>query len=129
MFWESLKQKVLDDLNPTILYHKDLSIKQINAIINSARRDALSKGEAVPIDLPAGVVRSKFLSQLATLKKRFEKTTNQLDGKAEFVHDIEQCLLWWQDVKEAWPLKTLGIQYRTFVSSGPNKCKQTLYDV
>ena len=94
-------------------------------VINAAKLAASANGEHVPLWLPAGQVKREHLCQLKRMKRRFTIATNELQGGHEFIHDIQQNLLWLQDVMEAWPLKTLSIEYRTYI---PGKCEQTLYN-
>ena len=96
----------------------------IQIAINAAKLAAIAKGEVVPLWLSASRVKSAHISQLKMMEKRFARTTNELQGGHEFIHDIQQNLLWLQDVLEAWPLQTLSIKHRTYV---PGKCEQTLY--
>ena len=73
-----------------------------------------------------GQIRDEFVKQLEYLQARFKRTTNQNEGGQAFIDDVQQIVLWLQNVKEAWPLNTTEhVGYRKYI---PGKCEQTLYD-
>ena len=88
--------------------------------------EAFAKGEVVSSELKPGQARDEFVKQLKYLQMRLKQATNQNEGGQAFIDDVQQIVLWLQNVKEAWPLNTTEhVGYRKYI---PGECEQTLYD-
>ena len=123
---ERLRTKGMLDIEGEVTRVRNIPNKVIQQEINAALQLAL-QNKRVLAGLPPSAAEAKrtYIQQLNELLNRFKRTTNYIDGKKAFEEDVQQILLWQQEVFKAWPLDTMHWTCKKFK---PNECEQQRYN-
>ena len=121
---EELRRKGYLDVMTELESIQSQPTASVDQMILDVRATALKIGTYDIDTCSPARLRKTYKAQLKRMAKRFEMMTNEKEGKQHFKDDLQQNLLWWQGIKEAWPLRTVRWEPQTYK---PGKSEQTLY--
>ena len=109
----------------------NLPLPQVGAWWKQAVQHAIQVGEPMGENVTSCVLRKTFRAQLARLRMRLERATNELHGGIAFQEDVQQITLNLQDVLKAWPLHTMCVSFTKYKSghAGRPAVQQTLFNM
>ena len=105
---ELLHKELKESVDHKLAYANMLKVEEVKMLI----------GNNYVAESP-GNIRKKYISQLKALQDHFNMPEDVRNDKAEFDKQIDQMDAWYQQVTNAWPLKTVMIEYKNTSKKPP----------